>query len=430
MDKHLIVVSVDAMFYEDLAFLHELPNMGRLLREGSLVKRMTTIYPSLTHPVHATLMSGNPAGKTGIHHNQVFTPGKLDAPWYNQLSQMKCETIFHAAHRAGLTTCACRWPLTAGGFDVIDWLIPEVMDSEIAEEPDLENLYRRVCTPELFDCIVKPNLHIHGSEKKFPNYDVFSMTCAAEIIRKYKPNLLFSHPGIVDHYRHLSGLFSPSVEDALRMTDDWIGMLMQAAEDAGIVENTNICIVSDHGQLEYTHVVALNAWFAEKGLLQVNEDGTLADWDIYCEGGGLSAQVYVKDKSRETEFLAMLEETGRLGIFGFEEVLTVHEAGSRYGLAGDFSFVLESDGCTVFSSDWKMPIVRTNKRTEFGEHFASHGHMPEKGYQPTMVACGPAFKKGVCIETGTVLDEAPTFAAVLGLMLPQAQGAVIAELLR
>ena len=428
-NQHLIVVSVDAMFYEDLAYLEQLPNMGKLLRNGSMVKRMTTIYPSLTHPVHASLMSGNPAGKTGVFHNTVFLPGQPNAPWFNQMSQMQCETIFHAAKRAGLTTAACRWPMTGGGFDVIDWLVPEVLGHESEEEPDLEKLYRRVCSPNLFEDIVKPNLPILADSERFPNYDVFSMTCAAEIIRRHKPNLLLSHPGMVDHNRHLSGLFSPLVEDALRMTDDWIGMLIQAVEDAGIADTTSFCIVSDHGQLEYSRLIALNAWFAQKGLLHVRPDGTLGDWELYCQGSGLSAHIYIKNKARKAEFAAMLQEMADLGVFGFHEVFTAQEVLERYGLAGGFDFVLETDGTTAFSAEWKETVVRVNPRLEFGQHRASHGHRPEKGCQPPMVVCGPAFRKGVVLETGTVLDEAPTFAAALGFALPEAQGSAIRELL-
>ena len=107
--KHLIVVSVDALVFEDLEFAKSLPMFGKILKEGSLVKRVTTIYPSLTHPVHASIMSGCPAGETGIIANLHFMPGQSSVPWYNYLSDMKCDTIFHAAHRAGLTTASCRY---------------------------------------------------------------------------------------------------------------------------------------------------------------------------------------------------------------------------------------------------------------------------------------------------------------------------------
>ena len=47
-----------------------------------------------------------------------------------------------------------------------------------------------------------------------------------------------------------------------------------------------------------------------------------------------------------------------------------------------------------------------------------------------MIVWGPAFRSGVALETGSILDEAPTFAAAIGLTLPEAQGRPIDALLR
>ena len=72
MDKHLIVVSVDAMVYEDLEYCKTLPNFSKILKDASVIERVCTIYPSLTHPVHATLITGKTAGGTGIVNNIAF----------------------------------------------------------------------------------------------------------------------------------------------------------------------------------------------------------------------------------------------------------------------------------------------------------------------------------------------------------------------
>ena len=75
MAKHLIVMSVDAMFYEDLAYLKSKPYFSRLFEQGSRVERVRTIYPSLTHPVHATILTGCYPDRTGIRNNVRFAPG-------------------------------------------------------------------------------------------------------------------------------------------------------------------------------------------------------------------------------------------------------------------------------------------------------------------------------------------------------------------
>lgn len=188
---------------------------------------------SLTHPVHASLMSGCAAAKTGVPNNETFIPGQMSSLWFNQLSQMQCDTLFHAAHRASLTTCACRWPLTAGGFDVIDYLVPEVLSEDEQAEPDPEKRFRAACSPGLFEEIIKPHLPLLDGPRH-PSDDHFSTACACAILRKYQPNLLMTHPGMVDAARHQNGLFGKPVDEALRLTDEWIGQLMQAAREASL----------------------------------------------------------------------------------------------------------------------------------------------------------------------------------------------------
>ena len=87
MAKHLIVVSADALVFEDLEFAKTLPNFGKLYNEGARIERVRTIYPTLTHPIHASIMTGCPAGITTIVANEEFRPGRLERPWFNRLDQ-------------------------------------------------------------------------------------------------------------------------------------------------------------------------------------------------------------------------------------------------------------------------------------------------------------------------------------------------------
>jgi len=144
-NKHLIVISVDALVYEDLEYAKTLPHFGKILENGTLIKKVRTIYPSLTHPVHASIITGCPAGVTGIYSNEVFSVTKDKKPWFNFLDQLKCDTILHAAKRAGLTTAVCRWPVTAGKGDIIDYLIPEFFQEYLKGfEDDPVGAYKKI----------------------------------------------------------------------------------------------------------------------------------------------------------------------------------------------------------------------------------------------------------------------------------------------
>ena len=71
--KRLVIVSYDAMVYEDLEKLKDQPCFGKLWNEGSRVNRMRTVYPSLTYPSHVSILTGaNPlAGEEWGHANRM-----------------------------------------------------------------------------------------------------------------------------------------------------------------------------------------------------------------------------------------------------------------------------------------------------------------------------------------------------------------------
>ena len=117
-------------------------------------------------------------------------------------------------------------------------------------------------------------------------------------------------------------------------------------------------------------------------------------------------------------------------IYGFERVFTKEEVRERYGLDGDFSFVIETDGFTTFSDDWRRPVVRDLDTSDYRFGHSTHGHMPEKGPQPPFIGMGPSFAPGVVLEEGHILNHAPTFARILGVELLQAEGKCEDRLLR
>lgn len=58
MSKHVIVISNDAMVYEDLQTLQNLPVFASVWERMAQVKRVRSVYPSLTYPCHTTMMTG------------------------------------------------------------------------------------------------------------------------------------------------------------------------------------------------------------------------------------------------------------------------------------------------------------------------------------------------------------------------------------
>lgn len=436
MNKHLIVVSIDAMVFEDLEYAKTLPNFSKIIDNAAIIERVRTIYPSVTHPVHATIMTGAPAGVTGVTNNYVFNPEKPydpENPWYNFMYQLKCETIFHAAKRAGLTTASASWPLTSCGNDVIDYFVPCALTSDFEGfEASPLDAYRALGAPECVMDIIAEAVKRFGWKDSHPEIEEFQAYCSAEIIKRFKPNLLLTHPSYVDNRRHASGVFTSQVTHAIYETDRWIGMLLDAVKEAGIEQETDIVLLSDHGQINITRVISPNVYFADRGYITLDKDGNLTSWKAYAKSTGASAHVYLADKTdRQLHdgVYKMLTEMADEGIYGFDRVFTVEETKDRYGLYGDFSFVLETDGYTSFGEHLVRPVVRGFDFSDYRFGKGTHGHMPEKGPQPPFVAAGPSFKKGAVVPYGSILNHAPTFAKVLGIELPDAVGKAVTEIL-
>lgn len=432
--KHLIVCSVDALVYEDLEYAKTLPMFGKIMNNGAMIEKVKTIYPSLTHPVHYTMITGCPAGDTHIVSNETFEAGVEIRPWFNYLHETPLETIFHRAKKAGLVTAASSWPGTAGGQEVIDYLVPEYFDQDIEKHKNNPiDLFRELGTSEEIIDIVEEAIHRCGITTEHPGCDELQIYCAAEIIRRYKPNLLICHPGLVDGARHKSGLFCDKVNDSIKQTDEWLKMLWDAVCDAGIEEETDFVIVSDHGHLNICRIVCPNVYLADAGLIKLDENGKITEWDAYIASCALSGQVYLArpdDEKLYNKVYTMLRVMAEEKIYGFESVFTREEVKEMYGLDGDFSFVIETDNYTSFDESPCRPLVRELNINDYRYGKSTHGHRPEKGPQPVFIGMGPSLKKGVVLPHGNILNHAPTFAKVLGIDLPVAKGTAVDELLK
>jgi hypothetical protein len=117
------------------------------------------------------------------------------------------------------------------------------------------------------------------------------------------------------------------------------------------------------------------------------------------------------------------------GIYGISRVFTEPEIRELEHLGGDFSFVLETDGYTSFGDSWTRPFVNSFDSSDYRYGHATHGYLPGKGPQPMLAAKGPRIRNGVILEKCNMVDEAPTFAGILGLTMNDTDGTCIDAIL-
>lgn len=428
--QKLIVMSADALTYEDVEYqLQAMPNYRKYLSGGCRIKKVRSIYPTITYPCHTTMSSGVWSDKHGIEGNFQLMPGQKNLPWKWFWHWVKWkEDIFFAAKRAGLTTASVFWPVT-GCHPAIDYLIaeywPQPGDTDICE------VYRRAGSSDAVLQIIKTQ-HQGCHIRKHPETEEFQIRCICEMISRYQPDVLFLHTGDVDAARHSYGLFNDKVSSAVEDTDRYIGQIMSAVEDAGLLGQTNFVLTSDHGMIEIKRIININVLLADAGLITLTSDGKLKDWQAFCQSGGTMALIYLKDPSDRACYEKTYELLKRLsaeGIYGFREVMTEEEARSREHLGGDFSFAIDTDGYTAFGNGLTRPLVSDYEDNDYRYGHATHGHLPTKGLSPIFSAKGPGFREGVELETADLVDEAPTYARLLGLDLRGADGNALEQLL-
>ncbi|SEE11860.1 alkaline phosphatase family protein [Ruania alba] len=425
----LLVVSVDAMHTDDIPFARTLPAFARILERAS-VAEIEGIYPSVTYPNHTAQTTGCPPARTGIFNNLQFQPGGGDASeWFWDARALRVPTIFEAAQQAGLTTAAVQWPVT-GNAPGVDWLVPEIACPQVFD--GLEDQYLSTTDARSFETYIAPHLSMIHTDRRKGKYFDFVNHVSELILRHERPDVMFVHLVEVDTARHAGGSYGPHVEEALREVDATLATYLTALEDNGDLEQTNIVLVSDHGHLDVEQHTNLNTLFVERGFIRTGADGELLDWDVFCLGAGLSGQLFLAEDlpvQRRREIEALLVEIESDPQYRIEKIWTAEETRRDYGLDGPFTWVVESEPGVIVGMLWDRRTVVRAGDEDFPPLKGSHGHAPRHGGQPVFIATGPDFAPGVDAGRRSMLDEAPTLAAVLGIELPDAEGVVMQEVL-
>ncbi|HXG68948.1 MAG TPA: ectonucleotide pyrophosphatase/phosphodiesterase, partial [Blastocatellia bacterium] len=131
-DAHVIMISIDGLvpdYYTAPAQAGlKAPNLTKMKLGGAYADGVEGVFPSVTYPSHTTLVTGVRPATHGIVQNRIFeapTEPQTRA-WYWFAKDLKSETLWSAAKKAGLVTAAVGWPVTAEAE--IDYNVPEIFD--------------------------------------------------------------------------------------------------------------------------------------------------------------------------------------------------------------------------------------------------------------------------------------------------------------
>lgn len=430
LTKHLIVISFDCLSSLDFPLLKEFPYFQELLENASYCDQVETVYPSLTYPCHATIVTGKYPNRHGIINNTLLQPGTTSPDWFWHRKHIEGTTLYDEAKKLGLKTAALLWPVTARAK--IDYNMPEIFANRRWHHQIPVSLFNGSPRYQL-----KLNTKFGNIREglKQPELDDFVLESTVHTIKTKKPHLLLAHFVDLDSQRHYNGFSSDEAMKALERHDKRLGRILQAIKEAGIDKETTIVALGDHSQLNHSKAINLNVLLKEQGFITVNLNGKVLDWKAYCKSCDGSAYLYVKnenDLETRKKILELMEPLLMNEQYGIERMITGKEAGSL-GADEKCFLMLEARKGFYFKEYVDRPLIDDITAKDVKEKrytFASHGYSPKKPqYKTVFIAKGMGIRPNVKVPSMRLVDEGPTLARLLGLDLGDTDGKVVDEIL-
>ena len=200
---HVLIISEDGLRPDALWSLHL--KWHELLRHrGATAKTALTIRMASTLPAHASMLSGVGPAVHGLTWNN----------WSPKRGNIKTPTIFTEAMDAGLTTAFFT------GKQKLRHIVP----------PGTVGMYDR------------PGYYCKKVAEE-----------AASYLVEQRPALAFVHFSDPDELGHSDGWMSAKQMHAIGNTDRCLGIIYEALESSGLVDDTLIIVSADHGGHNKTH---------------------------------------------------------------------------------------------------------------------------------------------------------------------------------
>ena len=411
--RHVVIISIDGLrpeFYLDDAWAA--PELRALLNTGSHARAAEGVFPTVTYPNHATIVTGVRPARHGVLSNTIPTPAGTRERWYEEVTDLRASPIWEWARAAGLTTAAVSWPVTAGAR--VDLLVPE-RDYYAQKEP-LERL-RAGSSPGIFERLgVAPKAEMF---RDVVLWDAFLTEMVTAMIRQARPNLLLVHLVQTDYFQHRVGREGAEPKAAVTRVDAHVGTIRRTLAEAGLADRSVIIVTGDHGFEDARRGVHPNVLLARAGLRGCPEPGDGWRATAYIAGG--SAAILVNPPG-DTATAAAAEKALRADAGDAYTIVSRAELDALGALPNAAFAIAAAPGFAMGSGCRGSLLVSASG--------GQHGYLPSHPRMPTgFIAAGIGVRAGVALERVRLVDIAPTAARLLGLAPPDVEGRVLDEIL-
>lgn len=429
LTKYLYVISFDGLSTLDFDYITSLPNFKKFIGHASFCKSVHSIYPSLTYPAHSTIVTGKHPKNHGVINNTLLQPERNSPDWYWQRKYINGETLYDKAIDRGMKVAALLWPVTAKSR--IQYNMPEIFANRSWHNQIMVSLLNG---SPLYQIDLNRRFGHLRQGLKQPYLDNFTHQSLLHTIKHKKPDLTFVHYTDLDTMRHHHGFSSSEAFEALNRHDKRLGEIIELLKESNMYQDSSIILLGDHSSIDEDKIINLNVILKENGLININNEGKVLDYNAISKSCDGSAYIYTKNNAKEllTQVLNIIDDFNKK-YKCIEKVYSSSEA-SKLGADDMCTFMLEATKGYYFldSTDGEAVKQITPENIGHISHAtrSTHGYSPFKeDYTTVFIASGKGIREGIVIDSMNLIDEGPTMAKLLGFELEAADGSVIEELL-
>jgi predicted AlkP superfamily pyrophosphatase or phosphodiesterase len=432
ISETIVLISISGLPAEALAKPDALglrtPTLRSLRARGAFSPNVEGVFPSLTAPAHASILTGSFPAEHGVTADLPFDAqtGRQSATPFHSTKEFKGETIWEYVRREGLSAAAVDFPLSTAA--AVAFNFHEAAPDETVEEKRLrEELLKSIGPAPALAPKAKPLALAQAR-------DAQTAAAASKLIETRRPNLLMLRFSSFEAAELLHGQSSLESKATLEQIDGLIARIIAAIELAGLFEGSTFILLSDHCGMKAEREFRPNAVLAKKKWLSFsdkkggkNEPPEPDDtWQAVAQTYGGSAAIYVRDPKDESfikEVEALFIDLHKKPDSPIWRVITQQNAAK---LGADPRAVLFLDAapfCTMSAHISGGSTGAPEERTAFG-------FSPARSEMRTAILlAGRGIKTNPKFEFARLVDVAPTIARLFGLEMKTARGRVLTEVL-
>lgn len=425
----VLLISIDALkpefVFESEKIGVNLPNIKKYFVENGTYasKGVKSVFPTFTYTCHHSIITGTYPVTHGVHTNKVFDPtGKHMDAWNWYVSE-DAKNLWECAKENGYISSSVGFPVSVGAKS--DYHIPEIWR-------DGSHLDRK-----LIDAVSRPQGMVREMEKEIGRFaggtdltiegDTIRQKAALWIldnkIKKHleeKPFFMSCYYAAYDETAHINGVYSREAIEDLEKIDALVGELIEKAHEM-TNNNVVVCVVSDHGTIDNKYDIKPNIIFVKNNLIEIDTNGKLINWDVWCQRSGGTGQIrlrYKENQEIKSKVEAVLKELLEDENSGISEVITGEEAKEIRRGFPDADYVIISKPGYEVREDTLGEYLDSNTAQK-----AQHGYCENlKDMRASFYIEGINIEKNRDIEELRLVDIAPTLAKIMGFEILTCEG--------